>query len=70
MKSKNIFIESTNNNIDNVTLQKMKFIYNGILNGWSVKMTDNKFIFSKKHEGKKEIFSKDYIDNFINTNLQ
>ena len=46
----------TDINIDLVHLQKLSFIYNAIESGWSVKKRENKYIFSKKHEGKKEVY--------------
>ena len=55
--------------IDFITLQKMKFIYNAIMNGWSVKNKNDQFIFTKKHEGKKEIYKDNYINEFIKSNL-
>lgn len=68
--TKNIIINSTqDNNIDFITLQKMKFIYNALESGWIIESKNNKFIFSKKHEGKKEIYLHSYLDEFIKTNL-
>jgi hypothetical protein len=49
--------------------QKMIFIINAIEKGWSVKKIDDSYIFTKKHEGKKEIFQNDYLETFIETNL-
>ena len=69
--TKNIVINSTqDNNIDFITLQKMKFIYNALESGWLVESKNNKFIFSKKHEGKKEIYLHSYLDEFIKNNLK
>jgi hypothetical protein len=49
--------------------QKMVFIINAIENGWSVKKLEDAYIFAKKHEGKKEIFKSDYLEKFVETNL-
>ena len=49
--------------------QKMVFIINAIEKGWSVKKIEDSYIFTKKHEGKKEIFKNDYLEKFIETNL-
>ena len=57
-------------NYDNITLQKMKFIYNAIDDGWSVKKEENKYIFTKKHEGKKEVYLETYLRKFIESNLK
>jgi len=49
--------------------QKMVFIINAIENGWSVKKVEDSYIFAKKHEGKKEVFQNDYLEKFVETNL-
>lgn len=52
-------------------LQKMIFIYNALLKGWTVKMLeDNKFEFLKDNESiKKEVDLSDYLRKFIQFNL-
>lgn len=65
-----IEINSNNfSNIDNHNLQKMIFIYNALHNGWEVKKSGEKYIFTKKHNGIKEIYLDNYIDKFIESNL-
>ena len=49
--------------------QKMIFIINAVEDGWSVKKIEDSYIFTKKHEGKKEIFQNEYLEKFIETNL-
>jgi len=49
--------------------QKMVFIINAIEKGWSVKKIEDSYFFTKKHEGKKEIFQNDYLEKFVETNL-
>ena len=56
--------------LDFIKIQKMAFVYNAIESGWSVKKNDDKYIFSKKHEGKKEVFTDAYLRDFIKTNLE
>ena len=56
-------------NIDLIKLQKLSFIYNAIDAGWSVKKLEDKYIFSKKHEGKKEVYLETYLHKFIESNL-
>jgi len=56
--------------IDFINLQKMRFIYNAIDCGWNVKKIDNKYYFSKKHEGKKEIYLESYLQKFIENNMK
>jgi hypothetical protein len=65
----NIKIDGNDLIIDNLIFQKMKFVYNAINDGWSVKKRKEKYIFSKNHEGKKEVFSDNYLFDFVNTNL-
>jgi hypothetical protein len=57
-------------NIDIVQLQKMAFIYNALTDGWTIKKQENQYIFSKKHEGKKEIYLDTYLQSFIEANLK
>jgi hypothetical protein len=59
----------TDINIDLVKLQQLSFIYNAINAGWSVKKRENKYIFSKKHEGKKEVYLETYLQKFVEANL-
>jgi len=50
--------------------QKMVFIMNALEQGWSIKKKDESYIFTKKHENRKEIFQENYLDEFIKTNMQ
>jgi hypothetical protein len=52
-----------------VHFKKMTFIMNALDQGWSVKKEDDKYVFSKKHEGKREIFREDYLRTFIESNM-
>jgi hypothetical protein len=61
--------ESDNIKIDNVRFQKMLFVYNALEEGWSIKKNNDSFIFSKNHEGKKEIFLESYLSRFITSNF-
>ena len=47
----------------------MQFIYNALENGWSVKKKKDLYIFSKNHEGKKEVFLDEYLKRFMVTNM-
>lgn len=60
----------SNLDIDIIQLQKMNFIWNALESGWSVKKIENKFFFTKKHEGKKEVYLDTYLNNFIESNLK
>ena len=56
--------------IDNITFKKMVFFYNALNDGWSIKkIKGDKYIFSKSHEGKKEVFLDSYLTNFIKSNV-
>jgi len=54
---------------DKKTLAKMKFIYNALEKGWSVKKNDDTYVFTKKHEGKREVFMENYLEKFIQDNI-
>ena len=53
------------------SIYKMSFIYNAIIDGWSVKyLNNNKFEFINKNEEiKKEFFLENFLDKFIDNNL-
>ena len=55
--------------IDGVKLCKMTFLYNSLEKGWTVKKRDNQYIFTKNHEGRKEVFSEDYLKRFMKENF-
>ena len=50
--------------------QKMTFIINALNNGWTVKKEEEKFVFTKKHENRREIFEENYLSDFINNNMK
>ena len=62
-------LENSNFKIDAIKFQKMLLLYNSIEQGWSVKKHNDSYIFSKKHEGKKEILEDTYLLKFMKTNL-
>jgi len=47
----------------------MLFLFNAIEEGWSIKKKNNSYIFSKNHEGKKEVFEDNYLNKFMKTNF-
>lgn len=55
--------------VDNYTLQKMIFINNALESGWTIKKVDEKYIFSKRHENKREVYLDSYLETFLNTNI-
>tara|TARA_X000000368_G_scaffold64865_1_gene46267 strand:+ start:2838 stop:3047 length:210 start_codon:yes stop_codon:yes gene_type:complete len=45
--------------------KKLKFIFNAIEDGWTVKKHDGNYIFSKKHDNEPAIFSESYLNEFV-----
>ena len=62
-------LENSNFKIDAIKFQKMLLLYNSIEQGWSVKKRNESYVFSKSHEGKKEVFEDTYLLKFMKTNL-
>lgn len=54
--------------IDKMKFQKLVFLFNALENGWSIKKRNNAYIFTKNHEGKKEIFDESYLATFMKDN--
>ncbi len=55
--------------IDLKTFQKMIFIYNSIEDGWDVKKNGEQYVFLKQNEGKKDVYTDEYLDKFIERNF-
>jgi hypothetical protein len=72
MKKKDKY-KNMDNSIIQKELQKMIFVYNSILSGWTVrKLENNKFEFLRNinnENERQEIILEDYIKNFIKYNL-
>jgi len=49
--------------------KKMVFIMNALEQGWSVKKSVDSYIFTKKHENRREIFQENYLENFLISNF-
>ena len=58
-----------NYKIDTLKFQKMVILYNAIDDGWSIKRHNQSYIFTKKHENKKEILHDSYLSQFLNEKL-
>ena len=56
-------------NIDYIKLQKMGFLFNALENGWTIKKQKEVYIFTKSHEGEKEIFLDSYLRRFMKENI-
>ena len=50
--------------------RKVRFIINAIETGWTVKKVEDAYIFTKKHEGKREVFKADYLEKFITEHMK
>jgi len=57
------------NNINPKQLKIMIFLMNALEKGWSIKKNGEQFIFTKKHERKKEVFDENYLEQFIQSNF-
>ena len=63
--------KAVNNNlqIDAIKLHKMAFLYNALEEGWKINKKKDLYIFTKNHEGKKEVFLDNYLKKFIENNI-
>ena len=48
----------------------MIFLMNALESGWSIRKKDNKFVFRKRHNHRKEVYSDNYLVNFLKNNLK
>ena len=64
-----INIDTTDIKIDCIMLQKMIFLYNTLEKGWTIKKKKNAYVFTKNHEGKKEVLLENYLKRFMLENL-
>jgi hypothetical protein len=63
-------MDSSNISVTRKEYQKMIFIMNALEGGWKIKKIGNdKYVFFKRHEGRKEIFLESYLEKFVNTNV-
>ena len=62
-------LENDDFKVDVIKFQKMIFLFNAIEDGWSIKKKNNSYIFSKNHEGKKEVFEDNYLDQFMKSSF-
>jgi len=54
-------LENENVKIDVIKFQKMLLLFNSIEQGWSVKKRNDSYVFTKNHEGKKEVLEDSYL---------
>ena len=65
----NSLVNDPNIEIDGMKLQKMLLLFNAIEEGWSIKKKQDSYVFTKKHEGRREILHESYLLTFMKTNL-
>ena len=51
--------------MENIKFQKMLFVFNALQDGWTIKKRKDSYIFTKNHEGKKEVFQDAYLISFM-----
>jgi hypothetical protein len=65
MNKEEVPLLQNNIQMNKKAFQKMVFIMNALQDGWSIKKSNDAYIFTKKHENRREIFQEDYLENFI-----
>ncbi len=48
----------------------MHFVMNTLENGWTIRKNNDNFVFRKKHKNHGEIYSDDYLINFLKINVK
>ena len=64
-----IHVQLKTDNINPKQMKIMIFLMNALEKGWTIKKQEEQFIFTKKHEGKKEVFNENYLEQFIQSNF-
>ena len=60
---------SNNIKLEKASMRKMLFIMNALDQGWSIKKSNDSYIFTKKHENRREIFQENYLEDFLISNF-
>jgi hypothetical protein len=60
---------STEQQLTKSQYKRMIFIQNALEQGWSVKKSQDSYIFTKKHENRREIFQENYLETFLVSNF-
>lgn len=55
--------------VEKSQLRKLMFLANALEEGWSIKKSADSYIFTKKHENRREIFQENYLETFLISNL-
>ena len=67
-KFKKEICELHNIEINKNLFTKMSFVFNAVQNGWNVRKKNDSYIFTKKHQGKREVFLDTYLNDFVEEN--
>ena len=59
----------SNIKLDKAVYQRMIFITNALEQGWTIKKKEDSYIFTKKHENRREISQENYLESFVKTNI-
>jgi hypothetical protein len=70
MSTKNLEISTDQSiQISKKQIKRMIFIQNALDQGWTIKKSDDSYIFTKKHENRREIFQENYLETFLISNF-
>jgi len=70
MSTKNLEIPTDQSiQISKKQIKRMIFIQNALDQGWTIKKSDDSYIFIKKHENRREIFQENYLETFLISNF-
>ena len=47
----------------------MIFLMNTLENGWSIRKRNDNYVFRKKHEKQKEVYTDEYLVHFLKSNM-
>jgi len=51
--------------VEDIEYKKMCFVFNALNDGWSISKDKDYYIFKKKHQNKREVFTDTYLQEFI-----
>jgi len=63
------YLENNAVKVDITQFQKMLLLFNAVEDGWTLKKRNSSYVFTKNHEGKKEVLHDDYLIEFMRNNL-
>ena len=55
--------------VEKAQLRKLMFLANALDQGWSIKKSADSYVFTKKHENRREIFQENYLETFLISNF-